>query len=79
MKINNDLATNLNGTAHVFNEITGQPNLWKATFESVLSNKGQIAGFLKDILKIKIPRFQNPHHLQALKRFTTKRYSERLY
>jgi tagatose-6-phosphate ketose/aldose isomerase len=53
MKIKNDLATNLNGTAHVFNEITGQPNLWNATFESVVSNKSQIADFLTNILKIK--------------------------
>ena len=53
MKIKNDLVTNLNGTAHVFNEINGQPDLWKATFENVLSKKSQIAAFLIDILKIK--------------------------
>src|SRR5688572_19891904 len=53
MKINNDLVTNLNGTAHIFNEITGQPNLWEATFKRVLFQKNEIAAFLKDILRIK--------------------------
>jgi tagatose-6-phosphate ketose/aldose isomerase len=53
MKLNNDLATNLNATAHVFNEINGQPHLWKATFDLIVANKTQISDFLRDILKIK--------------------------
>ena len=53
MKINNDFETNSNGTAHVFSEINGQPNLWEATFELILANKIQISNFLRDIFKIK--------------------------
>jgi tagatose-6-phosphate ketose/aldose isomerase len=52
MKIDNDLATNLPGNAHVFNEINGQPYLWKATFELIVANKPQISSFLRDLTKI---------------------------
>jgi tagatose-6-phosphate ketose/aldose isomerase len=53
MKINDNLATNVNGTEHMFSEITGQPYLWKATFESIIINKTQISNFLRDIFKIR--------------------------
>src|SRR5215216_3233764 len=53
MKLNNDLVTNLNRTAYLFNEINGQPNLWRTTFESIVSNKSEITGFLKHIFDIR--------------------------
>ena len=43
----------MKGTSHMAKEITSQPKMWKDTYESILTNKNQIAAFLNKIYKIK--------------------------
>ena len=43
----------MKGTSHMAKEITSQPKMWQDTYDSILTNKNQIATFLKKIYKIK--------------------------
>ena len=43
----------MKGTSHMAKEITSQPKMWRDTYESILTNKNQIATFLNKIYKIK--------------------------
>jgi|KBSMisStandDraft_5_1062788.scaffolds.fasta_scaffold39814_3 tagatose-6-phosphate ketose/aldose isomerase len=40
-------------SSYLFKEINGQPNLWKKTYEVLLSQKKQIVTFLNEIFKVK--------------------------
>lgn len=49
-QLNNN--NNSNGTNHTLKEISGQPELWRNTYDAVLSKQEEIARFLNKILEI---------------------------
>jgi tagatose-6-phosphate ketose/aldose isomerase len=44
---------NIGESSYLFSEINGQPDLWRKTYEAILSQKTQINSFLKNIFKTK--------------------------
>src|SRR5579863_6529281 len=42
----------MTGTSHMAREIFSQPELWKETYESVLTQKDEIAAVLNEVYKI---------------------------